>query len=165
MVPSGRLLDTKVQSPVPTGTDGSRLRVGSYGLYKSRPYGDGWFPIPTALIVYVCVPSLRGRMVLRRRPCTRPCRGPVPTGTDGSTGLAEQGRSLLSRPYGDGWFYFLQSGNYIQMVPSLRGRMVLSKTREIAGRPGPVPTGTDGSKFVSKKCKVCGSRPYGDGWF
>ena len=51
------------------------------------------------------------------------------------------------------------------MVPSLRGRIVLSVGNPLRIRSGPVPTGTDCSSARFKSSPNDKSRPYGDGLF
>ena len=111
---------------------------------------------------------------------------PVPTGTDCSCATVFRSSYVLSRPYGDGLFYWNLFRRFRKQVPSLRGRIVpvlyggkLSTTPvpSLRGRivlpilifiaimMRPVPTGTDCSDYEQVVKDLLESRPYGDGLF
>ena len=116
-------------------------------------------------LIFLSVPSLRGRMVPGFQSLRNRKDGPVPTGTDGSIADLKMFDTGTSRPYGDGWFFYQLRDFFPIEVPSLRGRMVPFSSGRTHRTARPVPAGTDGSQTYGWCRTHFLSRPYGDGWF
>lgn len=125
------------------GTDCSEKSVHHLIGKLSRPYGDGLFCLFSAGCHEGGVPSLRGRIVLKKviKRVIKQC--PVPTGTDCSFAGLFVCFAFWSRPYGDGLFRIRHFWKFLFSIPSLRGRIVLILLSWISEWACPVPTGTD----------------------
>lgn len=95
-------------NPVPSPRDGLFHMTLEKENVRSRPVPTGTDYSNRERIERInhAVPSLRGRIVLPRLHSKRKQYRPVPAGTDCSTRRTSTRRGRLSRPYGDGLFFY-----------------------------------------------------------